>query len=108
MEQTVVYFCTCPSPDSATDLANTLVTEKLAACVNIVPAISSIYEWQGELCRDQEALLIIKTTQGKFNALEKRVTEQHPYDVPELIGFDVSNGHPPYINWLISTIHERI
>jgi periplasmic divalent cation tolerance protein len=95
----VVALVTAP-PDRAAELARRLVEEKLAACVNVVPAIRSIYRWKGELCDDGEALLVIKTRAALFGALRARVVELHPYEVPEVIELPILAGHAPYLSWI--------
>lgn len=95
----LVAFVTCP-PDKAEALAASIVESKLAACVNIVPGITSVYFWEGELNKDGESLLIIKTTTAAFESFEKKVRELHPYDVPEVICLPISMGSQPYLDWL--------
>lgn len=83
--------------------ADTLVQEGLAACVNRVPLTSSTYMWEGKLCRDSEELLIIKAASRNLMALEKRVLELHPYDLPEFIALEVEHGLPEYLAWVRGT-----
>jgi periplasmic divalent cation tolerance protein len=99
-----VVFCTFPSPDKAGEIARVLVTEKLAACVNILDALS-IYVWKDELQNDNETLAIIKTSADCFEALTKRIVELHPYEVPEVIALPVLDGHTPYLAWLADRTH---
>ena len=94
-----VVYVTAPT-DRAEALAHALVEAQLAACVNIVPQIRSIYRWQGRLCDDAEALLIIKTTGPQFEPLRQRIQALHPYDVPEIIALPIAVGHAPYLQWL--------
>ena len=96
-----VVLCTCP-PDSAAGIAGTLVSERLAACVNILPVVRSIYRWEGELCDDAESLLVIKTTADRLEELTRRLLACHPYDVPEIIALPIqaSEGNPDYLAWL--------
>ncbi len=96
----ILVLCTCPDDASAGRLADALVIEKLAACVNALPGLRSTYVWQGEVCRDAEVLLVIKTTRERFTALEARVLELHPYEVPEIIALPIEAGHKPYLDWL--------
>ena len=81
-------------------MAGALVREKLAACVNIIPAVRSIYSWKGEVCDDGEALMVIKTRSGLLDALRERVVQLHPYDVPEVIALPIVGGHGPYLKWI--------
>lgn len=99
-----IVLCTCPSMDIAKQLATHLVTEKLAACVNIMPQVTSIYQWQGEIQQDSEFQLIIKTTANNFNALSDAISQLHPYDVPEIIAVDIVNGNQPYLNWISESL----
>lgn len=98
----LVVFCTA-APGEAESLAGRLVEERLAACVNI-SAARSCYIWDGKLCRDDEALLIIKTRKSLFDLLRKRIVELHSYAVPEIIALPVSEGHGPYIEWAIASL----
>lgn len=96
----IVVFSTFPSEDKAADIARTLVSEGLCACVNLVPPVRSIYRWQGQLCDERETLAIIKTTRERFDALRERLVALHPYEVPEVIALPVEAGHPPYLDWV--------
>jgi periplasmic divalent cation tolerance protein len=90
----------------AETIAETLVTESLAACVNIIERCRSIYRWQGELQKDDEVLLLAKTERGRFAALEKRVASMHSYDVPEIIGVDVPSLSDGYRRFLEDVLGE--
>ena len=96
----VVAFSTFPTPDKAAEVARTLVTECLAACVNLVGQVRSIYRWQGELNDESETLAVIKTTREQFEALKMRLVELHPYEVAEVIALPVEAGHVPYLDWV--------
>ena len=84
----------------AYEIAAALVEKRLAACVNIVPEIQSIYRWKGQICNDTERLLIIKTQKHLFDRLEAVVKEMHPYETPEIISFDIQQGYPGYLRWI--------
>ena len=99
----VVVLVTCPSRSVARRMATALVTQRLAACVNIVPAVESLFWWQGKVDRCRETLLIIKTAARGFERLRKAVIELHPYDVPEVIALPLAAGHAPYVRWVISS-----
>jgi periplasmic divalent cation tolerance protein len=99
----LVVLCTCPDEAAAERIATTLVEEQLAACVNRIPGIASIYRWQGKVCRDSEHLLLIKTTRERFEALRERVVALHPYELPEVIAVDIAAGHAPYLDWIKSS-----
>ncbi len=101
-DEFLVVYCTAP-PEEAEGLARALVLESLAACVNIAP-VRSCYIWEGKLNFDPEALLIIKTTRGRFEALKKRIAELHSYAVPEIIALPIAEGHQPYLDWLARSV----
>jgi len=96
----LIVFVTAPTTDDGRKIAQTLVREKLAACVNILPGIISIYTWEGETCEDHEVLLIIKTRADLFETLSATVQEIHPYDVPEVIAMPLSTGAGDYLHWI--------
>jgi periplasmic divalent cation tolerance protein len=96
----VVALCTVPDEASATRIARALVEERLAACVNRLEGLTSTYRWRGEVCVETECLLIIKTTSSRFAALRQRIVELHPYEVPELIATEVTQGLDRYLAWV--------
>jgi periplasmic divalent cation tolerance protein len=96
----VVAFSTFPSPEKAAEVGKTLVREGLAACVNLVGPIRSIYSWKGELCDDTETLAIVKTTRERFEEMRARLVALHPYEVAEVIALPVEAGHLPYLGWV--------
>lgn len=96
----LLCYCTCPDADSAQRIAEALVTERLAACVNRLPGIVSTYRWQGTVTTDSEELLLIKTTAARFEALRQRLLALHPYELPELIAVPVERGHAAYLSWV--------
>lgn len=91
---------TAPDADTAESLAGAVVAERLAACVNMVPGVVSIYRWKGEIHRDEEVLLVLKTTVGRVEALRSRVVALHPYEVAEVLVLPVEQGHEPYLQWV--------
>lgn len=95
-----LIFCTCPDQTIAENLANSLVEEALAACVNIVSGITSVYQWQGKREMGTEVLLLIKTRDELYSQLEKRITELHPYELPEIISVSLNEGFPAYLDWI--------
>lgn len=99
MEVIVVYI-TFPTIESARHIGTLLVEKQLAACVNLVPKIESIYLWEGETKIDGEVLAMIKTTEARFSQLESAVRDAHPYDIPEMIAVNVSRGSEDYLNWV--------
>ena len=98
--ESLVVFVTAPPGDLPTEIARALVSEKLAACVNILPQIRSIYFWKEEVCDDAEQLLVIKTTAERYDALERRIKELHSYEVAEVIALPIVKGSPDYLSWL--------
>ena len=99
-----VVFSTFPDADTAARIARTLVDEQLAACVNVVPAVRSIYRWEGKVCDEAEVLAVIKTTAERYAALAAKLAELHPYQVPEVIALPLADGHPPYLAWLAAQV----
>ena len=99
-EHHLLVLCTCPDQDTAQNIANHLVDNKLAACVNILPGVISVYHWQGNRESAQEHLLLIKTTQKAYNKLEKALCELHPYELPEVIAVPIQNGLTAYLEWI--------
>ncbi|NVB78847.1 MAG: divalent-cation tolerance protein CutA [Kofleriaceae bacterium] len=99
----VVAFSTFPSPEKAAEVARILVTEGLIACANLVPAVRSIYRWQGEVSDDTETLAILKTTRARFDEMKTRLVALHPYEVAEVIALPVDGGHAPYLAWVIDS-----
>lgn len=95
----VVAYVTAPVAE-APRLARALVERSLAACVNVLPEVRSVYRWRGDVQEEAEALLIIKTTRSGFDALVRAVRELHPYEVPEVIALPVQAGHAPYLDWV--------
>jgi periplasmic divalent cation tolerance protein len=91
---------TMPDPERAAALARILVGEGLAACVNVVPGIRSIYRWEGRIQEDDEVLCLIKTRPALFERVRRRILELHPYEVPEILAFGVDEGSPTYLDWL--------
>jgi len=95
----LIYMTTETEAD-AERIGRALVGERLAACINIVPGMRSMYWWDGELQRDEGAMVILKTVQQRAQALEARAVELHPYAVPEVLVLPVSGGHEPYLAWV--------
>ncbi|KAI8518124.1 hypothetical protein Bbelb_041410 [Branchiostoma belcheri] len=100
-------FVTVPDEDVGKKIAKGLVENKLAACVNIIPKIISVYEWEGKIEEDGELLLMIKTRTSKVAALTEFVRKNHPYDVPEVISTKLDQGNPAYMKWLGETVPDN-
>ena len=105
-DKLIVAFSTCPDEAVAKRIAEALVTEKLATCVNRVANVRSSYIWDGRLQDDGEILLIMKTVGGRLAALRSRLIELHPYDLPELIAIEVVDGNEPYLEWIRRGVHS--
>jgi periplasmic divalent cation tolerance protein len=95
-----VLICTVPDEATAVKISRVLVTEKLAACCNIIPGLRSVFTWKGELCDEAECLLVIKTRAEIYERLEKRIQELHPYEVPEILALTVNRGLSNYLKWV--------
>jgi periplasmic divalent cation tolerance protein len=96
----MLVYITTGSEEEARLVAGTLIGEKLAACANIYPGITSVYEWKGEVQHDQEVVVIAKTTEAGFESLRKRVCEVHSYECPCVVGVRVEQGHAPFLQWI--------
>lgn len=99
MSDLMLCLSTCPDTETAAAIAGRLVEERLAACVNLLPGVRSIYRWQGTIEDASEVQLLIKTTRGHLPALRQRLVELHPYEVPELLALAVADGLPDYLAW---------
>jgi periplasmic divalent cation tolerance protein len=96
----LTVLCTCPDAETARHLAEQLVERQQAACVNIISGISSVYQWQGRRESAEELLLIIKTREDSYNALQQSILEMHPYELPEIIAVPIITGFSPYLEWI--------
>lgn len=96
----LVVLCTVSSLEEGRRLAKELVDQRLAACVNLIPRVESIYRWQGAVESGEEVLLVMKTTPARFAELREKVAELHSYDVPEILALPVSDGSAGYLDWL--------
>ena len=99
-----LILTTCPDEQVAKTIAQHLVQEKLAACVNIIPNLISVYSWEGEIQCDNEVQLLIKTSSEKFALLNARINELHPYEVVEVIALNIQQGDIPYLNWITESL----
>ena len=97
-----IILCTCPDKDTAETIARLLVNDKLAACINILPGITSIYLWQEQIESAQEHLLLIKANKACYQAIETAIKNNHPYELPEIITVPIVNGLPEYLHWIDS------
>lgn len=99
----LVVFSTFPTPDKAAEVVRTLVTEQLAACGNILGPVRSIYRWDDKVQDDTETLVLLKTTRERLDAMQARLVELHPYELPEVVALPVEGGHAPYLAWVASS-----
>jgi len=100
MADSIVVLVTCGTEEEAVKIAQALVEDHLAACVNLISPIRSIYRWQEKIWDEKEWLLIIKTQRKRFKVLEKKVKSLHSYSVPEIISLPIVEGYPAYLKWL--------
>ncbi|MBC7988119.1 MAG: divalent-cation tolerance protein CutA [Luteimonas sp.] len=101
----LVCLCTCPDAEIATRIADALVSERLAACVNIMPGMRSVYRWQDRVEHVDETQLLIKTARERCDALVARIVELHPYELPEVIAVEVAGGLAAYLDWIGEQTH---
>lgn len=102
-----VVLMTGPDPETLRELGHRLVADRLAACVNVVDGVRSIYRWRGEVETDDESLAIVKTTAARMEELERRIGELHPYEEPEVVALDVSGGSSSYLDWVAGAVERR-
>ncbi len=100
MTDALVVLVTAPAEQKAVEMARALVDERLAACVNVLSGVRSIYRWKGEVCEDPEVLLVVKTTTARLEAMRSRVLAMHPYENPEVLALRVEAGSEAYLSWL--------
>ena len=103
----VVVLLTGPTADTLRAIGGSLVAERLAACVNVLPGVRSIYRWQGAVEESEEALAIVKTTADRLPGLEARVGELHPYELPEILAIEPAGGSTAYLNWIRESVTTR-
>lgn len=104
---TLIVHCTCPDAASADVLAQALVSERLAACVNVLPGVRSTYRWQGAVEHGDEVLLLIKTTHDRLDALTARVRALHPNELPEVLAVEAIGGLAPYFDWVAEQTRDH-
>ena len=96
----LMVYSSCPDQAVAQEIATALVQQKLAACVNIMAGVQSIYQWQGKLENSKEVMLLIKTRREVYAQLEARIVEAHPYELPEIVAVPIAQGLPGYLGWI--------
>ena len=99
-----IVLCTCPDLDVAEEIAKLLVEHQLAACVNIINNVSSVYRWQNEVMSEQEAQLVIKTCEKQVTAIYNVIADKHPYDTPEWLVLDNVSASKDYLDWIKSSL----
>lgn len=99
-ETTLIVLTTLPDPASAEDLAEKLIAENIAACVNIMGEMTSIYRWQGKIHKGTEHQLMVKTTDKCYPQVQALIKDNHPYELPEILAIPVADGLPDYIDWV--------
>jgi periplasmic divalent cation tolerance protein len=104
MTDKIIVFVTCESEEQAESIAETVVREKLAACVNILPKMWSCYVWKDELTWSEEFQLLIKTTQGRFGQLQERIRAMHTYEVPEIVSVAMEDAAQNYLDWIDTSV----
>lgn len=102
----IVVHCSCPDADTAASIARALVDERLAACVQALPGMTSTYRWQDQVRVDTEVLLLVKTVATRLDALKARIAALHPYELPELLAFEAVDGARAYLDWLAQACDE--
>ena len=103
----LICFCTCPDAGTAERIATALVAERLAACVNILPGVRSVYRWQGAVECADEVLLLAKTMPDHFERLKLRLLELHPYELPEVLAVETDHAHPDYLLWVAAQLRAE-
>ena len=104
MSDVRIVLITAPDREVAAGLGRALVEERLAACANLVPQITSIYRWEGAVQEDSEVLMVVKTSAGRVAALTERVLALHPYEVPEVLVLPVESGAATYLDWVRASV----
>ncbi len=107
MTDKIVVLSTCASPEEAEKVARALVEKKLAACVNILPAVRSIYRWKGAIEDDQETLLLIKSSRALFGELRAEIQKLHSYEIPEAIAIPIVDGLERYLEWMADVLRNE-
>jgi periplasmic divalent cation tolerance protein len=102
----LVVLCTVGKVEDAEWMAREVVERHLAACVNVLPPMTSVYRWKGEIERNEEVLMVIKTTADRFDALREAILSMHNYELPEVIAIQITAGHAPYLAWLDAAVGD--
>jgi periplasmic divalent cation tolerance protein len=103
----IVVVTTVGTEEQAYLIAREIIARRQAACVNIIPAIRSIYRWKGKICKDGELLLVVKTLQQEFEGVAATIRELHSYELPEILSFGVSQGDQSFLDWIASSVDKE-
>jgi len=106
--KTKLIYVTAPSHEEAEKIAETVVTEQLAACANILDGATSIFHWEGKLCRENETVLILKTSEERVEELTIRIKELHSYDCPCVVALPIEGGNPDFLNWVADATSQTV
>jgi periplasmic divalent cation tolerance protein len=102
----LIVLCTVPDRETAEEIANILIADNLAACVNIVPGVTSVYRWENRIEQAEELILVIKTGSRAYRPLQDKITDLHPYELPEIVAVSVQDGLPAYLDWLTQSLER--
>jgi periplasmic divalent cation tolerance protein len=108
MDNVILVLCNVPDEAAGQAIANAVVEQGLAACVNLLPVVQSVYRWQGKIERATETTLLIKSSAGRYPELEQAIRARHPYDVPEILCLPVQAGLPAYLQWVLDETRKPI
>jgi periplasmic divalent cation tolerance protein len=103
----IVVHITAGSKEEAEGIARALVEERIVACANLIPGVTSVYTWEGKTCKEEEVLIEAKTLRSRLDALLGRVKELHSYDVPEIVAMPIEGGSPAYLDWVTGSTREE-
>ena len=103
----IIVFVTVPGLREGSRISKAILTSRLAACVNVIPGVQSIYKWKGKIVQEKEAMLVLKTTRPRYRKLEQKIKQLHPYEVPEVIAIPLIFGSPQYIEWVTREVADR-
>ena len=103
----VIVFVTVPGLREGRRISKAVLTSRLAACVNVIPGIQSMYQWKGKIVQEKEAMLVLKTTRPRYRKLEQKIKQLHPYEVPEVIAIPMICGSSQYIEWVTKEVANK-
>lgn len=103
----IIVFVTVPGLREGSRISRAILKSRLAACVNVIPGVQSMYQWEGKIVRDKEAMLVMKTTRLRYRELEQKIKKLHPYEVPEVIAIPLICGSSQYIEWVTREVANK-